>query len=961
LPEGLDTAVLRIETTFDVRGLVTQITSYDAATSGMVVNDVQREYNGFQQLTREYQEHGGPVDGSSLHVDYSYADGSANTIRRTGCVYPNGRNVSYLYHSPGDDQLSRVSAIADGTLLQGLISYWPLNESVSSGDRDDAQDGNTLVDTNNNVSHDTGNPSGNLGVAAAFDGSSAQLRLYPLGNLSFNRQSFTTTGWIYFNDVSASIGMWGAGIAHSSNIFNQAWSLVLDATHFKISFLISDGTNYNFNESTVAPSVGQWYFVAAWYDADVGKSYIQINDGTPHEFTGVGPTDRDFELVIGRSYGYWLDGRAQAVGVWDRVLTDDERAALYNGSDGLQYPFGVQPLAEYTYLGLVTPVIVDYSQPQVKYDLAISDGMGDKYTGLDRFGRVFNNLWQDYNSTPVSAVELHYGYDRASNRLWRQDIVAGSANFDELYTYDGLYRLTDMKRGRLNGTQTALNSGSENFEQQWNLDKTGNWTGFQEDSTGGGSWTLDQSRAANPVNEITDITNTTGDAWTQPGYDAAGNMTTIPQPADMSGQFTATYDAWNRLVRLFDPANGYVVQENAYDGLNRRTIQKVYDYGPLIEERHYYYSDSWQILEERLGDIPTSTDPDRHFIWGMRYIDDLVLRDCSTTGTLNERLFALQDANWNMVAICDPSGSIKERYAYTPYGAPIFLNPDFTLAFNQFISAFDWETLYCSYRWDRGDDGNVALYQVRNRYMHSHLGRWITVDPLLSSTLEPSSDAYAYCKGAPIGRYDPLGLKHWRECEEEYTINNATCRSTFVRCQKAYWQCAVDFAACTIAAEEEYVGCMFNSTDTLLLAGSLITTVIIGEILLSSGPIGWGIALGVVVVSAFSNRSASAWEGKLSASFKNAFGNIPKLGNSDKCDCSPSAPKPKLPNFAEQSKIPLPKPDSDPRPYSPSYSDRIFDTSLGRFRSPTADERDAAFKEYDKKLQAWKSRHPCME
>jgi hypothetical protein len=86
LPEGLDTAVLRIETTFDVRGLVTQVTSYDAATSGMVVNDVRREYNSFQQLTREYQDHGGAVDGSSLHVDYSYADGLANTSPTAVCL-----------------------------------------------------------------------------------------------------------------------------------------------------------------------------------------------------------------------------------------------------------------------------------------------------------------------------------------------------------------------------------------------------------------------------------------------------------------------------------------------------------------------------------------------------------------------------------------------------------------------------------------------------------------------------------------------------------------------------------------------------------------------------------------------------------------------------------------------------------------------------------------------------------
>jgi hypothetical protein len=51
-----------------------------------VVNDVKRAYNGFQQLTREYQEHGGAVDGSSLHVDYSYADGSANTRSTADCL-----------------------------------------------------------------------------------------------------------------------------------------------------------------------------------------------------------------------------------------------------------------------------------------------------------------------------------------------------------------------------------------------------------------------------------------------------------------------------------------------------------------------------------------------------------------------------------------------------------------------------------------------------------------------------------------------------------------------------------------------------------------------------------------------------------------------------------------------------------------------------------------------------------
>jgi hypothetical protein len=51
-------------------------------------------YNVFAQLTRSYQVHGGEVNtGTTPQVQYSYADGSSNTIRITGMTYPNGRNV----------------------------------------------------------------------------------------------------------------------------------------------------------------------------------------------------------------------------------------------------------------------------------------------------------------------------------------------------------------------------------------------------------------------------------------------------------------------------------------------------------------------------------------------------------------------------------------------------------------------------------------------------------------------------------------------------------------------------------------------------------------------------------------------------------------------------------------------------------------------------------------------------
>ncbi len=56
----------------------------------------------FAQLTQSYQAHGGGVNtGTTPQVQYSYADGSSNTIRITGITYPNGRNVVDDYGATG--------------------------------------------------------------------------------------------------------------------------------------------------------------------------------------------------------------------------------------------------------------------------------------------------------------------------------------------------------------------------------------------------------------------------------------------------------------------------------------------------------------------------------------------------------------------------------------------------------------------------------------------------------------------------------------------------------------------------------------------------------------------------------------------------------------------------------------------------------------------------------------------
>jgi RHS repeat-associated protein len=173
----------------------------------------------------------------------------------------------------------------------------------------------------------------------------------------------------------------------------------------------------------------------------------------------------------------------------------------------------------------------------------------------------------------------------------------------------------------------------------------------------------------------------------------------------------------------------------AYDGQNRRTTKTS---GGTT--RHYYYTASWQIVEERTG---TSTSADRQFVWGLRYLDDLVLRDKGS-----ERLYVFHDY-FNATAVADAQGSVQERYGYDAFGQSRVMTPAFA---SRSSSNYDWETRYAAYRWD----SESGLYQVRNRLLHPKLGRWLTRDPI---NYHGGVNLYRYAANNPANSIDLSGLK----------------------------------------------------------------------------------------------------------------------------------------------------------------------------------------------------------
>jgi len=420
-------------------------------------------------------------------------------------------------------------------------------------------------------------------------------------------------------------------------------------------------------------------------------------------------------------------------------------------------------LVDYAYLGMGSSaqsvdspfgqgfVIADYTQPETNWTLADLTGTndpdtGDIYSGLDRFGRVKDNRWYDYGSSS-DADRIKYGYDRAGNRIWRQNVVADALNepFDELYGYDGVHRLKEMARGTLAAQKDGITNKS--LAECWSLDATGNWQKYLEDTNGNGSWDLNQARMANQVNEIMGISATAGPSWETPAYNRAGNMTLIPQPMDLTDFYTATYDAWNRLVKLADGVN--TVAKYQYDGAKRRAIIKSYTSGSLDDTRHVYFTEpaKWQVIEER---VDSSSDLKTQHVWGLRYIDDLVLRDRDTTenGTLNERLYAMQDANWTMTALSNIAGNVQQRFAYQAFGESLELNANFTPYSG---SNLNWTVRFTG----RELDLTTGLQINRNRYLHLPLGCWITRDPV---GLNAGMNLYEYAKTSPVNFQDPQGL-----------------------------------------------------------------------------------------------------------------------------------------------------------------------------------------------------------
>ena len=298
------------------------------------------------------------------------------------------------------------------------------------------------------------------------------------------------------------------------------------------------------------------------------------------------------------------------------------------------------------------------------------------------------------------------------------------------------------------------------------------------------------------------------------GYDNNGNLT---NESPFTGAGTVyTYDAWNRLVSV--KVGGSTRSLYRYFP-NHHRAQWFADtdftgqgQDALDHAREYYYSSSWQVLDETLhnqlfGLSPGPTSVIRQYHWGGRGQDDLVAtREVDTIAPsydqywVQVRLDYLTDPMLSPVAISS-DGVLQERLHYSPYGAPILDPVQGDLDGDGSVGAGDLSALLAA--WgpcasaclaDLDGDGSVGssdmsillssywtppaagtlsqhgsivgyagylydpyaqLYLARHRHYSPELGRWFQRDP---AGYMDGMSLYLYASSSPFAFVDPMGL-----------------------------------------------------------------------------------------------------------------------------------------------------------------------------------------------------------
>ena len=312
-----------------------------------------------------------------------------------------------------------------------------------------------------------------------------------------------------------------------------------------------------------------------------------------------------------------------------------------------------------------------------------------------------------------------------------------------VYRYDEAGRLAEMEHER--GTRLL-------GRYEYTLDGVGNRTAVTETLRGlsGAPVSTVITYTYDGLSRLVGAAYSSGEAF-EYGYDPVGNRTVHSATITTTLITTYTYDAANRLTWANDV--GYTWDDRGnllaagpdsygYDGAGRMITASVG--GVPIE---YVYNGDGLRTVQSVDGVETAftwdlasplahviSDTDALYLHGL----DLLAQQRG-----NAQRYYLGDGLGSVRQMVNRSGTVKQRYDYTPFGVALASQ-------GSVVNAFQ----YTGEWWDAA----VGLQYLRARWYAPYLNQFVSPDPIVPDFRNPPSiHRYLYALANPINHTDPSG------------------------------------------------------------------------------------------------------------------------------------------------------------------------------------------------------------
>jgi hypothetical protein len=218
----------------------------------------------------------------------------------------------------------------------GLVGYWSLNEGTSTTATDFSGNGNngTLQTFANPPTATSGWTNGKFGKALVFDGVSD----YVVGGKLINTSVVTVSAWVKLSSYPSLANGFVAGFLNGIDGTSYDKDIYID-TNGKARFYVYSDPSQNHTSLPSSPvPLNQWTLLTGVYDGTNAYMYmngIQIGS-VASGATSIGYTVPDLFINGKNDLGAvplrYLSGSIDEVRIYNRALSADEVATLYQGS-----------------------------------------------------------------------------------------------------------------------------------------------------------------------------------------------------------------------------------------------------------------------------------------------------------------------------------------------------------------------------------------------------------------------------------------------------------------------------------------------------------------------------------------------------------------------------------------------------------------------------------------------------